>query len=350
MPVNVVVGAAGTATFTWPGVPADEIWTGAASVPLAVPASVLPILWSATDGGNPIGQWYNSQSSGPLQVTTQLKITGSGIAAVASLVAAFQGIATDIASAPPWWPAPTPAPPPSGFTTIVSGLNNPTAITVNPQYLTATGGLSLTPVWFPVTVGTALEIAWFSASAVSQRLTPLWASSASSGSIVHNSDTFDVSFVSPNNIMQGMTYINHGPFVAFLIQGVGGTPGIVINTGLPAVARPPSVVAGILASGSQSFASGSTTIGLAPYVGDVILSAELGSGPIANFDVQVTMADYLGNSFQSALVQATQLVAGVVSNIVPTRFAIPPAICSVVINNRNAGAVNGNFQVVAVGP
>jgi hypothetical protein len=357
MPVSVTVGTPGTATFTWPGVPADEIWTGAVSVPLAVPSSVLPILWSATDGGTPIGQWYNSQSSGPLQVNTQLQVTGSNIASGA-LVATLQGIATDLASAPPWWPAPTPAPPPSGFTTIVSGIGNATAITANPQYLTATGGLSATPVWFPVVVGTALEIAYFGANAVSQRLTPLWSTTGTgTGTVVHNADTFDLSFISPNNVMQGMTYLNHGPFVAFLIQGVGGTPQIVVNTGLPPIVRPPSVPQGMLIGQNIAAAVvGDTTIAIPPYVGPAVLSLLLNStAPNSQFYAHITHTDYLGNDLGSTWLNPqasadTGRLANVDPIILPILVNLPPVINKLVITNSTAAPARIYATLIPAGP
>lgn len=283
MPVTVTVGAAGTATFTWPGVPQDEIWTGAVSVPLALPSSVLPILWSAFDGGTPIGQWYNSQSSGPLQVNTQLKVTGSGIAA-ATLVATLQGIATDLVSAPPWWPAPTPAPPPASPQLIVNvaGLSVPSG-----------GSVAIsTPYPVPVAVGTSLEIVHANFSNGPGQIRIAW--SATPTSVNTQLLTFDLrqSGTGPS-ALDGWVIPNLGGYVYLTAAATGGGSPLLdctIFTGMPPIARSPIVPNEVLFYSNPP--AGASTINLPPYVGPAAIM--MLPNNVAGYGIQIVCTDYLG--------------------------------------------------------
>lgn len=354
MPVTVTVGAAGTATFTWPGVPADEIWTGAVSIPLATPASVLPILWSATDGGAPIGQWYNSQSSGPLQVRTQLQVTGSGIAA-ASLVATLQGIATDVASAPPWWPAPTPAPPPSQPQLIV-----------NSAALPVPSGSSVsisTPFPVPVTVGTSLEVVHASFTNGPGQIRIAW--SATLTSTVTQLTTFDLrqSGTGPSSL-DGWVIPNLGAYAYITAAATGGGSPLLdctILTGMPPIARSPIVPSGDLTRYNAAIADGADSglILLPPYVGDaqIFLTALVaGASPAAGAIFAILRSqDYLGASSELARVgAATQLLAAAGSTTLQPAYIwkMGPRINSIQVYNRIGGgtAVSVDMAISVSGP
>jgi hypothetical protein len=337
MPITITVGAAGTATFTWPGVPADEMWTGAVSIPQAAPSSVLPILWSATDGGAPIGQWYNSQSSGPLQIRTQLQVTGSGIAA-ASLMATLQGIATDIASAPPWWPAPTPAPPPSAPRVIVS---NNVALGAGVTVQIGTDQ--------PVIVGTALEI--FEASTAHQgagssvRLYMRW---SVDGSFVNPIEyTFDLADIAN---MRGLILPHLAPFVRFLAISSGQEQiSLTVVTGLPAIVRPPIVPQGVLSFNGGPFANGVTSFVLPPYVGPAMLSGEMVSAA-QKFELYVTSTNYLNQFIGTTFTVDSTVDPNGVRLIPPTQIYLPPTINTLNVRNGNGAPAAGDFQLVTLGP
>lgn len=355
--------ASGSIVFTGFQQPRVGMWrTGSLSVvrsdgTAVVPSSVLPITWKAYVAKTIWGTWYNDQPSNLVQTAgPAVEVRGTNLAASTAYQCVFTGYDSD--SPPPLSPLPAPAPPPSGFTTIVSGIANVTAITVNPQYLTATGGLSATPVWFPVSVGTALEIAYMQAVAANLRLTPLWSTTGTgAGTIVHNADTFDLSFVSPNNVMQGMTYLNHGPFVAFLVQGVGCTPGLVINTGLPPVIRSPGVAQGMLIGQNIAAAAvGDTTIAIPPYVGPAILSLLLNStAPNSQFYAHITHTDYLGTDLGSTWVNPqasadTGRLASLDPIVLPILVNIPPVINKLIITNGTAAPVRIYANLLPAGP
>jgi hypothetical protein len=359
--------ASGSIVFTGFQQPRVGMWrTGSLSVvrsdgTAVVPSSVLPITWKAYVAKTIWGTWYNDQPSNLVQTAgPAVEVRGTNLAASTAYQCIYTGYDSD--NPPPLSPLPAPAPPPSGFTTIVSGIANVTAITVNPQYLTATGGLSATPVWFPVSVGTALEIAYMQAVAANLRLTPLWSTTGTgAGTIVHNADTFDLSFVSPNNVMQGMTYLNHGPFVAFLVQGVGSTPGFVINTGLPPIVRGPSVSGGDLTRYNAPIADGADSgqIFLPPYVGDAQLfltALVAGASPAAGAIFAILRSqDYLGASSELARVGATTqfLAASGTTSLQPGYiWKMSPRINSIQVYNRIGGgtAVSVDMAISASGP
>lgn len=345
LPVNVTVGVAGTASFTWPGVPADEMWTGAVSVPQAAPSSVRSILWSATDGGSPIGQWYDSQSSGPLQVNTQLQVTGSGITPGA-LVATFQGIATDIASAPPWWPAPTPAPPPSAPRVIVS--NNVALPAGNTVQIGSDQ---------PVIVGTALEV--FEAATAHQ--------GAGSNVRLYIRWSVDGSFVNPIEwtmdladavSMRGLILPHLAPFVRFLaISGGQEQISLTVVTGLPPVVRPPIVANGMLISQNIAAAAvGDTTIAIPPYVGPAVLSLLLNStAPNSQLYAHITHADYLGTDLGSTWVNPqasadTGRLASLDPIILPIPVNLPPVVNKLIITNGMAAPARIYVTLIPTGP
>jgi hypothetical protein len=346
MPVNVSVGTAGTASFTWSGVPADEIWTGAVSVPLAVPSSVLPILWSAFDGGTPIGQWYNSQSSGPLQVNTQLQVTGSGITPGA-LVATLQGIATDLASAPPWWPAPTPAPPPAAPRVIFNSF--PAAVTlpgnVQTPLITNT----------PVVLGTSIGIESYRASTPTS-LVIQWSDADAIGPLF----TFDIATFT---FMQGLTLPNLAPFVTVAVNN-GAAPGNVqvkISTGLPPITRGPMQQGGDLTRFNAAIADGADSglITLPPYVGDaqIFLTALVaGASPPAGAIFAILRSqDYLGTSSELGRVGATTqfLAASGTTSLQPGYiWKMSPRINSIQVYNRIGGgtAVSVDMAISVSGP
>lgn len=357
--------ATGGITFTGFQQPRVGMWrTGSLSVvrsdgTAVVPSSVLPITWKAYVAKTIWGTWYNDQPSNLVQTGgPAVEVRGTNLAASTAYQCVFTGYDSD--SPQTLSPLPAPAPPPSGFTTIVSGINNAVAISANPQYLNAAGGLSGTPVWFPVVVGTALEIAYFEADAVNQRLTPLWSTTGTgAGLIVHNADTFDVSFVAPGNVMQGMTYLNHAPYVAFLIQGVGGVPRLVVNTGLPPVVRAPSVPQGVLLTASGNIGPNAVVSVplLCPYTGPAVLSVLLqnaaGAAGTHAFWVDCNGTNYLGTSFSWAhaivdWVSDNNTVQAAV--IEPRVIHVPPLINSVVLTSQNPNTLGYTLSVVPLGP
>lgn len=348
MPIAVTVGAAGTATFTWPGVPADEIWTGAASVPLATPSSVLPILWSAFDGGTPIGQWYNSQSSSPLQVRTQLQVTGSSIAA-ATLVAQFQGIATDIVSAPPWWPAPTPAPPPSGPFTLINTLTGaPTPLTSN--------GITTIVSKAPVVVGTSLEIEFLvlgSVEGVNGQIDIDWAPSPTASDAVGMN--FDI-YGNPGTL-SGWIIPNLDSFVDIFFRVPAATTPVLrlkVLTGLPPIVRSPIMVPDSGTIGGAKFVSipaGETTINLPPYVGSAMLSAELLNATVTQLDARIESADYAGNHPSvGPWFVSNQVINGNTATIGGPLVYLPPRINTLVLGNRTGAPQTGSWSLTALGP
>lgn len=306
---------------------------------VVAPTTVLPVTWKAFVGPTTWGGWYNDQPSNLVQTNgPPVTVQGTNLAPSTSYQCVYTGYDSD--APPPLSPLPVPAPPPTAPRVIVS---NNVALPAGQTVQIGTDQ--------PVIVGTGLEIfeavTFHQGAGSSVRLFIRW---SVDGSFVDPTEwTFDLS---DSASVRGLVLPHLAPFVRFLALSSGQEQiNLTVVTGLPPIVRPPIVEGGVLYSGSQSIpATGSVSFALPPYIGDVMFSAELASGPVTGFDSQITMADYLGNSLQSMLVQATQLVAGVVSNIVPIRLTLPPLICSVVLNNRNAAPATGNFQVVTVGP
>lgn len=320
IPVQATVDAIGTASFTFPAVPADETWTGSIRIPGVTPSTVLPVLWSATDGGVPIGEWWNSQSSGPLQARTQIAIAGVGITPGQILTAYLQGIATDIGHAPAWWPGPTPAPPPSApqIVTQVSG-----------SFLVGTGTLTIGTA--PVVVGTSADISVFVSG--SARVTFTW--TAPPSLTVLESFPFDVR---GGNQISGLVLPNVGPSLTVTaIAAVAGTTVTVqVFTGLPPITQSPVIPNGQLWASSAVIGAGlQSMIPLLPYYGPVSFS--MSPNNTTGFGVYVQPADYAGN-LQSQIRSAQGWPAGTGPFFAQGIIYLPAMNNTLVIDNSAVGS------------
>jgi hypothetical protein len=330
-------------------VPQGQVWTGSITIPAATPSSVLPITWTAFDNLNPIGSWYNNQASGTLQATGTVTVQGTGVA-LGQLTAYFSGISTDAASAPPWWPNPTPAPPPSTPKTIVSNavpLGTPTTQIGSDQ---------------PVVVGTSLEI--FEAAVApfgggpggAARLQMLW---SVDGSFV---DPIEYDFdIALNANMRGLILPHLAPFVRFnAIRSAGATQmSLTVFTGLAAIVRPPIVPAGVLLTAQGNLAGNATaTIPfLYPYTGPAVLSVLLqnasGTAGVHGFWVDCNGTNYAGTSFSwaHAIVDWVSDNTGAQAAVIQPRVIhVPPLVNSVVLTSQNPNTVGYTVSVVPLGP
>jgi hypothetical protein len=325
---------------------------------VVVSTSVLPITWKAFVGPTIWGTWYNDQPSNMVQTNgPPVKVTGSNLAASTAYQCVFTGYDSD--APPPLSPLPAPAPPPSGFTTLVAGINNVATITGN-QYLNAVGAPVNSPVWFPVVVGTALEIAYMGATFANLRLTPLWATAANTANIIHNEDTFDLSFVVPNSLMAGLIYLNHAPFVAFQVQGVGCAPAIQINTGLPPVFHEPTVPQSQILTASGTLAGNAATalLPFKPYIGQAMFSAQIqnASGTVGQhgFYFVFSGTDYTGAPTitwgQATNDYITDNTGAQIAIVQPRIILVPPLINGLSIVSQNPNTVSYLATITAVGP
>jgi hypothetical protein len=322
--------SAGAAGLSFGPVSQGQVWTGSITIPAATPSSVLPITWTAYDSGTPIGSWYNNQSSGTLQARGTVTVSGTGVA-LGTLVAYFSGIATDTASAPPWWPSPTPAPPPAVPKQIVSNAV-PLGTTV-----TQIGSDQ------PVIVGTSLEI--FEAAVApfgggpggAVRLQILW---SIDGSFVDPVEyDFDIAL---NANMRGLVLPNLAPFVRFnAIRSAGATQlSLTVFTGLATLVRPPIVPQGVLFSASSPLSS----IVLPPYVGPCAISMSPNNS--AGFGIQIVSSDYLGAG-KATIRQEQGWPAGTGPFVSEGIVYLPPLINTLTVSGDPGGAT---ITGVALGP
>lgn len=330
--------ASGVYSVTFQSVRLGFIWTGSVQIPSAVPASVLPVKFTAFDSGIPIGSWYNDQSSPDLQVQQQLSVTASGLTASTKFQAFFKGMITPAAETPPFWPGPTPAPPPSAPRVIVS---NNVALGAGATVQIGTDQ--------PVIVGTGLEI--FEAATAHQgagsnvRLYMRW---SVDGSFVNPIEyTFDLADVAN---MRGLILPHLAPFVRFLAISSGQEQiSLTVVTGLPAIVRPPIVPQGVLSFNGGPFAVGVTSFILPPYVGPAMLSGEMVSAA-QKFELYVTSTNYLNQFIGTTFTVDSTVDPNGVRLIPPTQIYLPPTINTLNVRNGNAGAAAGDFQLVTLGP
>lgn len=342
--------ATGDYSVTFQTVRLGYIWTGSVQIPSAVPASVLPVKFTAFDSGIPIGSWYNDQSSPNLQVQQQLSVTASGLTNSTRFQAFFKGMITPAAETPPFWPGPTPAPPPSAPRVIVS---NNVALGAGATVQIGTDQ--------PVIVGTGLEI--FEAATAHQ--------GAGSNVRLYIRWSVDGSFVNPIEWtmdlsdavnMRGLILPHLAPFVRFLaISGGQEQISLTVVTGLPPIVRPPLILGGDLTRYNATIADGgdSGEITLPPYVGDaqLFLTAEVaGASPAAGaIFARLTSQDYLGVSSELARVGATtQFLAGAGTTSLQPGYIwkMSPRINSIRVFNRIGGgvAVTVSMAISVSGP
>lgn len=324
--------SAGSAGLRFQPVPQGQVWTGSITIPAATPSSTLAITWTAFDDGNPIGSWYNAQASGTLQARGTVTVTGTGVA-LGQLTAYFSGISTDTASAPPWWPSPTPAPPPAIPKTIVSNavpLGSTTTQIGTDQ---------------PVIVGTSLEIfeclpaPFGGGPGGAVRLQILW---SVDGTFV---DPIEYDFdLALNANMRGLILPHLAPFVRFnAIRSAGATQlSLTVFTGLAPIVRPPIVANGVLFYSAVPI--GSSVIAIPPYVGPCAVT--MTPNNTAGFGIQIACADYLGNP-QASIRQEQGWAAGTGPFVSEGIVYLPPLINQVQVSGAPAGAV---VTGVALGP
>lgn len=357
---NATVDASGNASFSFEQIPMSSVWMGSITIPGTISSSALPVQWNATDLGiagtalgYPVASWWNAQASGTIQAVSKLNVTGSGLAP-GTLQAFFQGyVYNSQETPPPWWPEPTPAPPPGMPVTLVSltGFAPGSGSSLLPSFPSQAA---------PVILGTSLEVLLFEGNNGSGKLTIYW--SLAPAGINTNFYTFEVpndAITTPQGssagILSGLVLPNLGPYVHIVGANANvstGTIDAIINTGLPPITRPPMVTGGILAFAQAPGVAGGAaqTYSLPPYDGDVCLSATLSGGTINQLDAQITAFDYLGVTNRSVLISSTELVAGAVPTIPPTWFSLPPKVCQITLTNRDTVAHDITFQLVAAGP
>lgn len=349
--------ASGIYAVVFQSVRLGYIWTGSVQIPSAVPASVLPVKFTAFDSGIPIGSWYNDQSSPNIQVQQQLSITASGLVASTKFQAFFKGMITPAAETPPFWPGPTPAPPVSGPFQLIN-----TQTSVNATTLISGGQVQvLAPT--AVVVGTSLEIRYFTlGGGMNGQIQILWAASATASA--SSSFTFDVNGAGTPAVLSGLVLPNLDAFVSIIVaSAVAASPvcRLSVLTGLPPIVRPPLISGGDLTRFNTSIADGgdSGEITLPPYVGDaqLFLTAEVaGASPAAGaIFARLTSQDYLGVSSELARVgAATQLLAAAGTTSLQPGYIwkMSPRINSIRVFNRIGGgtAVTVSMAISVSGP
>lgn len=358
---SITVPASGQAVFIFPSaVQINETWQGSVTVPNAVLNSVIPIQWDAYD--TPTGQalgpvlasWYNDQSSGPIQVRNRLTVIGSGITA-GPLQAEFSGasyVAPEMP--PPWWPQPTPAPPPSIPLVL---YQSPSAGTPVPA-----GGESIIVASAPVITGTGLTVELFATNQAGSRIYVQWGSNLAGTAV----KAYDTSSQFP---VEGWNCINiDTPIVVSLLNGSAtnlATMYVKITTGGPGIELPPapfcttnpppaggSPLLRCLAYKSASFAVGNNAFALPAYYGDVIVAAQMtapAASPLGGLEVALSSIDYLGNQVMFQDSEATFQATTNALVLAPTRMVLPRAINSITVINRTGAAQSGFFQVTCAG-
>jgi hypothetical protein len=350
---QAAMGAAGTYSVTFQSVRLGYILTGSVQIPDAPPTPIVPVKFTAFDAGVPIGSWYNDQSSGNLQVQQQLSITASGLVA-GTYRAFFKGMITDAATTPPFWPGPTPAPPPGAPQVLTKTPSPNQSILANS---TVSIGTAPASGLFSVIVGTSLEVVTFNPSTAMQ-LKLTWFTAVAGDAV--SPYTFDVA---AGALLSGLVLPNLAPFVAVQVANSNGagTLGSNIFTGLPPIARPPVITSGDLTRYNAAIADGgdSGEIVLPPYVGDAQLfltALVAGASPAAGaIFARLTSQDYLGVSSELARVGATTqfLAASGTTSLQPAYvWKMGPRINSIRVFNRIGGgtAVTVSMAISVSGP
>lgn len=334
---------AGLCTFTFQPVPSGQVWTGSVSVPGASPNSVNPILWQAFDSGFPIGQWYGSQSSSTLQVFGTLTVVGTGVAAsTTSLIAYMGGVSTPTSQASPWWPSPTPTPPPAQPFQLLNSLFSPIAIPANNGF-NLVGGASGVPV--PVTLGTSLEISFLNTTANCLMIISWPQSLTASGG---PSLSFNIGIGSPSaqsGQIEGWVIPNLGPLLLVTIL-TGSQPVSVealIQTGLPPISQYPVISNRVLLNlNNVSIPVGGNSFVLPPYYGPA--SITFAPNNVAGVGYSISCADY--QNVNQALIQPTQgWASGTGTHATDSTIFIPPLINTLEISNATGTAQTVSLSV-----
>lgn len=343
--------AAGVFSVTFQSVRLGYIWTGSVQVPSAVSNSVIPIKFTAFDAGIPIGSWYNDQSSPNVQVQQQLSIAATGLVAGAYR-AFFKGMITPAAETPPFWPGPTPAPPPAGPFTLFSGTG-PITIAAGGQLTLCTNA--------PVTLGTSVEMSTIANNGPGAcRLTLTW----SFGSGIGVSETFDIK---SGNTLQGLVVPNLSSALSATITASNtnaatldvGSAGMALVTGLPPIVREPLAPQNVLMAATGTLpANGNATLPfLVPYAGPAMLSGTFTNpgGTVGTHPVLVDLngSDYLANalSWGHAITdQVSDNTGAQVAVLQPRVILIPSLINTVLLTSQNPNNLTYSVSIAGIGP
>jgi hypothetical protein len=332
---SATVTAAGTVTFLFETtIRTNQTFMGSVTVPGAQSNSVNPIMWTAYDNSagmalSPVlAIWYGQQPSGPIRVTNRLTVIGSGVAA-GQLQAQFSGVIyVAPEQAPAWWPSPTPAPPPPGPFTLAQG-----------EFFTGGTGTTVLVDAAPVTLGTAVGV--FVNPGISCRLQITWIQGS-------GSDTF-IFDLSAGSIVQGLTLINLGPVVTIEVIGAPGNSLFAsVTTGLPPLNLSPMVPGMILAYANTTIPVGATPYQLPPYFGRAFLTARINAAP-NSADIDFSSADYQGNILQEGNFNVGQAISNIGWSEIPgIEIALPPAINTLIFNNRTSASAQGVLSLIAM--
>lgn len=324
---NATVDANGNASFSFEQIPMGSVWMGSIAIPGTVSSSVLPVQWSATDLGiagttlgYPVATWWSNQASGTIQAVSKINVTGSGLAA-GTLQAFFQGYVYNSQEIPPpWWPEPTPAPPPSQ-PQILSQITGSFLVGTSP----VTIGVA------PVIVGTSVAI--YISTTGSARTTFSWTAPPLLN--VLESFPFDIR---SGAAVQGLVLPNVGPQIQLSIVAAIASTTVTVEvfTGLPPITQEPVVPNGVLWQSSATIGANlQTTIPLAPYFGATSFS--FSPNNVTGFGVYVQPSDYQGNN--QAQIRNTQgWPAGTGPFFSQGIVFIPAQICNVIIDNSAVGS------------
>lgn len=338
---NATVDANGNASFSFEQIPMGFVWMGSITIPGTISSSVTNILWTATDLGvagtalgYPIANWWNAQSSGTVQAVNRINVTGSGLAA-GTLQAFFQGyVYSSQEIPPPWWPEPTPAPPPSS-PQILTALTGSTVV-----------GTSLTLVGSAtVIVGTSISM-YLSVSAATRVLFQ-WNTPPPSALAV---ETFQFDVRGGGNL-NGLVLPNVGPLLQLFTQAnaAGTTVTSQIFTGLPPITQSPVPLSNVLWSASGTVGANlQVVIPLIPYFGPC--SFMMSPNNVPGFQIYIQPSDYQGNN--QALIRNTQgWAAGTGPFSTQGIVYIPAQINTVVVDNSAVGSpTNYVTSGIALGP
>lgn len=329
---NATVDSNGNASFAFEQVSNGSVWQGSIIIPNAISSSVIPVLWIATDLGLPntslgyqIGGFYNNLASGSLQVVNRLTVNGSGLAA-GNLQALFQGIVyTPQETPPPWWPEPTPAPPPTSPLVLASS-----------KILTAiSAGSTLTFVnRIPVVVGTSLLVS--AQTGAPARLQLQWGDPSG---LFSPTLPFDI-----NGVMIGWIVPNLDTTLSVSIAAPLSTPSsgaVRVFTGFPPIIEDPLIpgfanigVAGkILYSAAGTLAASAITAQLQAYTGPAFL--HFIPNNTAGFGVSITGIDFNGNTVAQAYGNEQGWAAGTGPFHSGEIIYIPPTINTLTISGPN---------------
>lgn len=366
--VQAVPSAAGI-TFVFPPVTSGTVWTGSVQVPAAIPNTVNPVVWTATDGqgGTPLGIWYGAAPSTTLQIRTQLFVTGIGLGNATQISAYFQGQQAQLGAEPFWNPTPPPAPPAIGFVPLQNFRGTP-AINIPANGTVAfrsDGSTILNPSnaqlpWIPVGIGSSLLVAQVDATAPVQLLL-YWSPTGKATDNPTGAYKFDFSGAS----LAGLILPNLGPF---LVVGIAAGPAgatltdLVINTGLPPITKSPQS-GQVLLQFNANIADGadSGAINISPYVGEaqlmltgLVSNASPPAGALfAVLRSTTASAGGAGNELGRFPAMSQALAAaGTTALLPPPILYVPPQICTLQIYNRigTGAAIFTDALVIAKGP